>query len=66
MNIVLNGHAREIAVATTLAQLLEAAGYGERRIAVEINRTIVPRSQYAERVLAAGDHVEIVHAIGGG
>ncbi|NCT67721.1 MAG: sulfur carrier protein ThiS [Rhodanobacteraceae bacterium] len=66
MNIVLNGHAREIAVATTLAQLLEAAGYGERRIAVEINRAIVPRSQYAERVLAAGDHVEIVHAIGGG
>ena len=66
MNIVLNGHEREIAVATTLAQLLETAGYGGRRIAVEINRDIVPRSQYTERLLTAGDRVEIVHAIGGG
>lgn len=66
MNIVLNGHEHPIAVATTLAQLLEATGYSGRRIAVEINRDIVPRSQYAERVLAAGDRIEIVHAIGGG
>jgi sulfur carrier protein len=66
MKIALNGADREIDSATTLVQLLEGAGYGQRRIAVEINREIVPRSRYADRVLSAGDQVEIVHAIGGG
>ena len=66
MKIVLNGGEREIDAPHTLAHLLEIAGYAERRVAVEINREIVPRSGYATRVLAAGDRVEIVHAIGGG
>jgi len=66
MKIVLNGAEREIDAACSLSQLLEDAGYAGRRIAVEINREIVPRSRYAERRLEAGDRVEIVHAIGGG
>lgn len=66
MNIVLNGHEREIAAPATLAHLLEQAGFGTRRVAVEINREIVPRSSYGHRDLAAGDRIEIVHAIGGG
>ena len=66
MKIVLNGQERDIAAQASLAQLLETTGYANRRVAVEVNREIVPRSQYGERVLDAGDRVEIVYAIGGG
>lgn len=66
MRIYLNGESREIAEGLSVAGLLAATGHAERRIAVEINREIVPRGQHAERVLAADDRVEIVHAIGGG
>ncbi len=44
MKIVLNGEDREIAPATSVQQLLELAGYADRRVAIEINREIVPRS----------------------
>ncbi|MDO1528158.1 sulfur carrier protein ThiS [Fulvimonas sp. R45] len=66
MQIKLNGQPHVCAPATTLARLLEAAGYAGRRVAVEVNHEIVPRSRHPEHVLAEGDHVEIVHAIGGG
>ena len=66
MKIALNGEEREIAPATSITQLLHEAGYADRRVAVEINREIVPRSRHAEQLLHAGDRVEIVHAIGGG
>ncbi|MGN6222229.1 MAG: sulfur carrier protein ThiS [Dokdonella sp.] len=66
MNILLNGDSREVADTCTLAQLLDESGYAARRIAVEVNREIVPRSRHAEVRLADGDRVEIVHAIGGG
>lgn len=66
MEIVLNGEQRDIGDARTVRDLLAATGYADRRVAVEVNRTIVPRSTYSEHRLAAGDRVEIVHAIGGG
>ena len=66
MKIALNGEEREVAPATSLLELLEATGHAQRRIAVEVNREIVPRSRYAEHVLAQDDRIEIVHAIGGG
>ena len=66
MQIILNGTARECAPATTLATLLDYAGYGDRRVAVEVNRAIVPHSLHAKYALSEGDRVEIVHAIGGG
>ena len=66
MKIVLNGAERDVAATTSLAGLLEQAGYGGRRVAVEVNREIVPRSRHPEHRLAEGDRVEIVHAIGGG
>ena len=53
----------------TLAEvkaLLQAEGLQERRVAVEVNGEIVPRSRHAEWALVAGDRVEIVHALGGG
>jgi sulfur carrier protein len=66
MKIALNGAAYELAAPVTVAQLLAQTGYGERRVAVEINREIVPRSRHAEQRLAEGDAVEIVQAMGGG
>lgn len=66
MQITLNGQPRDCAPSTTVAQLLETAGYGGRRVAVELNHEIVPRSRHTSHVLADGDQVEIVHAIGGG
>jgi sulfur carrier protein len=66
MQIQLNGQAREIAAGTTLVALLDAAGYAGRKVAVEVNLDVVPRSQHASHVLAEGDRVEIIHAIGGG
>ncbi|ULU26870.1 ThiS family 23 protein [Dyella terrae] len=66
MQITLNGTPRDCSPATTVAQLLDEAGYGQRRVAVEVNHEIVPRSLHTSHALAAGDRVEIVHAIGGG
>ena len=66
MQIYLNGQPHECAAATTVAGLLAETGHGERRVAVEVNREIVPRSRHALHELRDGDRVEIVQAIGGG
>jgi len=66
MNIILNGETREIPEACTAAKLVELLELGDRRIAMEINMEIVPRSRYANQPLHEQDRVEIVHAIGGG
>lgn len=66
MQIYLNGEARDVAEGLTAAELVQELGLGDRRIAMEVNREIVPRSAYASHRLQAQDRVEIVHAIGGG
>lgn len=66
IRIQLNGEPRELSGPRTVAELLADTGFAERRVAVEVNREIVPRSQHAVRRLADGDRVEIVHALGGG
>jgi sulfur carrier protein len=66
MWITMNGTPNEVADGIRLDALLASCGYGDRRVAVEINEEIVPRSRHAERVVAAGDRIEIVQAIGGG
>ena len=66
MQIILNGESREIPDALTAAGLVELLDLGGKRLAMEVNEAIVPRSRFAQHVLAAGDKVEIVHAIGGG
>ena len=66
MEITFNGESRALDGAVTVAALLEREGLGARRVAVEINREIVPKSQHATHVLHEGDRVEVVHALGGG
>lgn len=66
MKITLNGEEREVAQATSVFDLLHDAGFGSRKVAVEVNRQIVPLSEHPLRTLHSGDRVEVVHAIGGG
>ena len=66
MKIVLNGREEDVASDATLADLVAQAGLAGKRVAIEVNREIVPRGDYAARPLAAGDRIEVVHAIGGG
>ncbi len=66
MQIIVNGDAREVRQDCTAADLVQELGLAGRRIAMEVNLEIVPRSSFSEHHLQPGDHVEIVHAIGGG
>ena len=65
MKLTINGQEQTFAP-ITLAQLIEQLGMKQDRVAVELNRNIVPRDQWAETNLAEGDHLEIVHFVGGG
>lgn len=65
MQLILNGEPYEFE-GDTLGALIEALGLGNRRLAAEVNREIIPRGMHAEHRLHEGDAVEIVHAIGGG
>ena len=66
MDILMNGETRTVAERCRVSDLLQIEGLGERRVAVEVNGSIVPRSAHVEYRLQAGDQVEIVHALGGG
>lgn len=66
MNIILNGEERALDSAKTLAGLVESLGLDVRKVAVERNLEIVPRSAYGATNLTNGDRIEIVHFIGGG
>ena len=66
MKIVLNGEHRELDEPTTLAALLAQLQLEPNRVAVEVNRSIVPRNQHAQCVLREGDQLEVVTLVGGG
>ncbi len=66
MRVEVNGQAREFPGSLTISSLLDDLGIDARKIAVERNLEIVPRSAYGETALADGDRLEIVHFIGGG
>jgi sulfur carrier protein len=66
MRIQLNGDSLELPDGETVAALIARMDLTGRRVAVELNLDIVPRSQHADTVLNDGDNVEVVHAIGGG
>jgi sulfur carrier protein len=66
MNLILNGEARAYPGVTDVAGLVAELGLDARKVAVERNLEIVPRSAYTATPLADGDRIEIVHFIGGG
>jgi thiamine biosynthesis protein ThiS len=66
LEIQVNGEPRRLDRTSTLAALLAELGVAERRIAVAVNREVVPRSRFASHALRDGDRVEILQAVGGG
>jgi sulfur carrier protein len=66
MKIVINGEDRAFEGALTLNALVEKLGMKTDRVAVELNREIVPREEWSRTELAEGDRLEIVHFVGGG
>jgi sulfur carrier protein len=66
IDVVINGQARVIEDGTTISVLLDQLGLGDRRVAVERNREIVPRASHASTVILAGDRLELVTFVGGG
>ena len=66
IEIVVNGAPKIISRGTTVARLIRELGLGERRVAVERNREVVPRDRHASCELEAGDRLELVTFVGGG
>lgn len=66
MHVEVNGDTMELPSGATILTLIEHMALAGKRLAVEVNEDIVPRSQHREFVLSAGDRVEVVQAIGGG
>ena len=66
MQLFINGKEQDFDDHLTLAQLIEHLGMKGDRVAAELNREIVSRSQWPQTTLRDGDHLEIVHFVGGG
>jgi thiamine biosynthesis protein ThiS len=66
LNLTVNGDALDFELPLTVFGLVERLGLDMRKVAVELNREIVPRSTYGAVMLQSGDVLEIVHFIGGG
>jgi len=66
ITIQVNGESKEIASGVTVAVLLEQMGWNSGRVAVERNRSILPRDKWTETAIAGGDQFEIVQFVGGG
>ncbi len=66
LEIKINGEPRQFSEPLTVAGLVGALGYAGKRIAVERNGEIVPKSRHAETAVDSGDQFEIVVAVGGG
>ena len=66
MQVLINGESHTLSDGIVLSALLDQLEISGRRIAVEINESIVPRSQHVNTVIQQDDKIEIIHAIGGG
>ncbi|MEE2764402.1 MAG: sulfur carrier protein ThiS [Pseudomonadota bacterium] len=66
MQVEVNGDAMELPAGSTIGSLIDHMALVGKRLAVEVNEDIVPRSQHQDFALSEGDRVEVVHAIGGG
>ena len=65
-SILVNGEPRSVPAGCTVESLLGLLGVEPRRVAVAVNQDVLPRAQALQRHLAAGDHIEILEAVGGG
>ena len=66
MHIILNGQVIDLLKRETLAELIIRLGLQHKKIAIEHNGTIIPKSLYDTTLLTEQDHLEIISAVGGG
>ena len=66
MRVFINGETKEISGTPSLAELIDQLDLPAARIAIELNRAVVRRSEWNNTVLQDGDRIEIVHFVGGG
>jgi thiazole synthase len=66
LHLTINGEPRDLPETLSIAELLDHLGYDRRRIAVEVNREVIPRLRHPNHRLESGDAVEIVRLVGGG
>lgn len=64
--IIVNGDTHAVPAGLTIVELLERLGLGGRRVAVERNKSVIPRAEHAATRLSDGDHLEVVAFVGGG
>ena len=66
INILLNGEMRQVANEIRLDQILDLFSLPKQRVAVELNKNVIRRAEWAETIIGDGDRLEIVHFVGGG
>ncbi|NOT61371.1 MAG: sulfur carrier protein ThiS [Acidobacteria bacterium] len=66
MQIIINGEPQHVAATTSVTALVAQLELTAQRLAIELNRDILPRGQWPETTLCEGDQLEIVHFVGGG
>jgi len=66
LRVFINGETKEISGTPSLAELIDQLDLPAARIAIELNRAVVRRSEWNNTVLQDGDRIEIVHFVGGG
>ncbi len=65
-DILLNGALKQVTSDFTVAALVKELNLENKKLAVEVNMEIIPRSQFEQHILKSGDKVEVIHAVGGG
>ena len=66
MKITINGIERKFTSSLTLDTLIIELGYANKKVAIEVNEEIIPRSELRNRLVVDGDKIEIINAVGGG
>lgn len=66
IEIIINGEAKQLEDDTKLSSLIETLELANSRFAIELNQSVVPKSQFNNTILQSGDELEIVRAVGGG
>jgi len=66
MNIIINGVEKTYTSSVTLEALLIKLGYANKKVAIEVNEEIIPRSKLRNKLVVNGDRIEIINAVGGG
>lgn len=66
LSLVVNGEPRSVPRGCTVAGLVRSLGMESKRIAVAVNRDVIPRSHFPDHLLSSGDRIEILEAVGGG